>query len=102
MSRMAAALCGCVLIVGCAHPSGPRTTDFVFLTRDGCPNTTTMRTRFDEALTALNWAKDYQFVDADTLPTTDPRRGYGTPTVLFKNVDLFGMPEPPARNDAPT
>jgi hypothetical protein len=34
-------------------------------------------------------------VDLGTLPDTDARGGYGTPTVLHKNRDLFGMPEPP-------
>lgn len=95
---------GCVLVlgyVGSAAPA-PSVRDLVFLTRDGCVNTTTMRTRLDEALTALGWSKDYQFIDADTLKDTDPRRGYGTPTILYKDVDLFGMPEPPAQDNPPT
>jgi hypothetical protein len=74
----------------------------VYLTREGCVNTATMRTRFDEALSALGWSKDYQVIDAATLPGTDARRGYGTPTILYKNVDLFGMPQPAVQNDVPT
>ena len=92
----------CVCLVGCAAGSMPRTPDLVFLTRDGCPNDDTMRARFDAALTALGRSKDYAVIDAGILPESDPRRGYGTPTILYKNVDLFGMPEPPVERDAPT
>jgi hypothetical protein len=54
--------CGCVLLIGCGTDSAADPTtmrDLVFLTRDGCVNTTTMRTRLDEALTALGRPKDY-------------------------------------------
>jgi hypothetical protein len=74
----------------------------VFLTRNGCVNTTTMRTRLDEALDRLKVPKDYAFIDADTLGESDVRRGYGTPTVLHDNRDLFGMPEPTPPVPAPT
>ena len=74
----------------------------VFLTRDGCFNTTTMRMWFDEALTALGWAKDYQFIDADSLKVSDPRRAYGTPTILYEDGDLFGLPQRAVQNDTPT
>jgi hypothetical protein len=73
-----------------------------FLTRAECVATDTMRARFDEALTVLRWPKNYAFVDVDSLSDSDPRRGYGTPTILYKNVDLFGMPEPPAQKEEPT
>lgn len=69
--------------------------DLVFLTRDGCVNTVTMRANLDEALKAQALPSDYQFINSDTLNPTDPRAGYGTPTVLYANKDLFGMPEPP-------
>ena len=74
----------------------------VFLTRDDCVNTGTMRMRLDEALDRLGSAKDYRVIDADTLPDSDPRGGYGTPTVLYANRDLFGMPEPSVPHPAPT
>lgn len=74
----------------------------VFLTRDGCVNTTTMRTRLDEALDRLGAAKEYAVIDADTLAEGDRRRGYGTPTVLHDNRDLFGMPEPTPPIPSPT
>jgi len=85
-----------------AAAGGPWIPELVFLTPEGCVQTDTMRTRFDEALTLLGRLKDYTVIDADTLPENDPRRGYGTPTLLYKNVDLFGMPEPPVTKDAPT
>lgn len=74
----------------------------VFLTREGCVNTTTMRTRLDAALERLGAAKDYAVIDADTLSESDARRGYGTPKVLFDNRDLFGMPEPAPPLPSPT
>ncbi len=95
-------------VAGCfkaAQPTsaGPRSMkNLVFLTRDGCVNTETMRANLDDALTVLGWSKDYQFVDADTLEASDPRGGYGTPTVLDASGDLFGMPEPPVPHPEPT
>lgn len=73
----------------------PSMDKFVFLTRPGCVNTVTMRENFDAALKTLSLSSEYQFIDADTLAPTDPRRGYGTPTILFEGRDLFDMPEPP-------
>jgi hypothetical protein len=79
-------------------PSGP----LVFLTREGCVNTSTMRTRLDEALARLDAPKRYAVIDADTLADSDVRRGYGTPTMLYDNRDLFGMPEPTPPIPSPT
>lgn len=83
-------------------PAKPSLKNLVFLTRQGCVNTTTMRENLDDALKALALPNDYQFVDADTLKESDPRRGYGTPTVLYETHDLFGMPEPPVPTPPPT
>ena len=74
----------------------------VFLTRDGCVNTVTMRANLDEALKALDLPNDYQFIDADALAVSDSRSGYGTPSVLYKDRDLFGMTEPAVPHPAPT
>jgi len=79
-------------------PSGP----LVFLTREGCVNTAMMRARLDEALDRLGAPKSYSVIDADTLADSDVRRGYGTPTVLYDNRDLFGMPEPTPPIPSPT
>ena len=76
--------------------------DIVFLTRAGCVNTDTMRVNLEQALARLEWPTDYRLIDADTLPPSDPRGGYGTPTVLYEGRDLFGMPEPPAPHPSPT
>ena len=87
-----------------AAPSGePSTQGLVFLTRGGCANTTVMRGHLDEALKALGLAVGYEVVNQDTLPDTDGRRGYPTPTLLYADRDVFGMPGPshhsPARLD---
>lgn len=74
----------------------------VFLTRDGCVNTTTMRERLDQALDRMKVAKNYAVIDADTFAEGDVRRGYGTPTVLYDNRDLFGMPAPTPPIPSPT
>lgn len=68
--------------------------DIVFLTRDGCVNTAQMRTELDAALRTLTLPTSYVVVDIDKLTLTDSKRGYGTPTVLYKGRDLFGMPAP--------
>lgn len=74
----------------------------VFLTTSGCVNTATMRARLDEALERVGMATAYTVTDADTLPNADARRGYGTPTVLYDNRDLFGIPEPARPLPSPT
>jgi len=68
--------------------------DLIFITRDGCVNTPDMLLNLDDALRALALPLDYQVLNLGTLPATDPRSGYPTPTVLYQNRDLFGMPEP--------
>ena len=75
--------------------------DLVFLTRDGCSNTANMRSRLNEALRALALPTDYALIDVEKLGPSDRRRGYGTPTVLYRNSDLFGM-APPTVASAPS
>ncbi|MDP2320124.1 MAG: hypothetical protein Q8O42_12405 [Acidobacteriota bacterium] len=104
------ALClGIVSVLGgCAPPPahGVAQKDpmkqLVFLTSDGCVNTVTMRANLDEALKGLGLPATYQFIDADTLAPSDPRGGYGTPTVLHEDRDLFGMDEPTVPHPAST
>jgi hypothetical protein len=97
-----AALAVMTAMGGCARSSQQRETvtpsieKLVFLTRQGCVNTATMRANLDEALKTLGLPRDYQFIDADSLAPQDPRGGYGTPTVLYDARDIFDMPEPPA------
>lgn len=85
-----------------ATPQKASSQSLVFLTREGCVNTTTMRARLDQALDRLNVPKKYAVVDVDTLPEADLRRGYGTPTVLHDDRDLFGMPVPTPPMPTPT
>jgi hypothetical protein len=76
--------------------------DLVFLTRDGCGNTARMRSSLDQALKSEALPTNYVLVEVDKLQASDRRRGYGTPTVLYKNLDIFGMAEPPAQSSAPS
>ena len=68
--------------------------DLVFITRDGCVNTPDMLLNLDDALRGLGLALDYEVIDLGKLPKTDARTGYPTPTVLYRNRDLFDMPAP--------
>lgn len=79
-----------------ASPIRPRTMrdDLVFVTRDDCVNTPDMFNNLDDALRALGLPLDYQVVNLGKLPRTDQRTGYPTPTVLYQNRDIFGMPPP--------
>ena len=76
--------------------------DLVFITRDGCVNTVDMLNNLDDALRSLNLALDYEVVNVGTLPKSDPRTSYPTPTVLYRGRDLFGMPEPTPPYPEPT
>jgi hypothetical protein len=68
--------------------------ELIFLSRNGCVNTAQMKSRLDEALKSLSLPDGYQVVDLDKLNASDRRTGYGTPTVLYKNHDLFSKREP--------
>jgi hypothetical protein len=83
-----------IAITGCARQRPLPKDDLVFLTRGACVNTAAMRGNFDAALKDLGLPAEYQFVDIDTLPNTDRRTGYPTPTVLFRDHDLFDLPQP--------
>ena len=83
----------------CSGPPSKKDTaaNLVFLTREGCVNSATMRANLDEALRNLHRPVVYQLIDQGTLPAADPRTGYPTPTLLAGERDLFGMliPTPP-------
>lgn len=74
----------------------------VFLTRSGCVNSDRMRANLNAALQALHRPADYQVIDEAALPKTDPRSAYPTPTLLYANRDLFGIPEPTPPFPEPT
>lgn len=77
-------------------------TPIEFLTREGCVQTKMMRGHLDEAIQGLGKPLTYTVVDLDTIPSTDVRKGYPTPTVLYGGVDLFGMEEPKPPYPEPT
>ena len=68
--------------------------ELVFVTRDDCVNTPDMLLNLDDALRGLGLALDYEVVNIGKLPKSDPRTGYPTPTVLYRERDLFDMPVP--------
>jgi hypothetical protein len=81
------------LTLGSATPAKVTTMkDLAFLTRDGCVNTPDMVNNLNDALKALGWPNDYQYIDIGKLRKADARTGYPTPTVLWKGTDIFGMP----------
>jgi hypothetical protein len=86
-----------VLAGSTAVVSGRSMQGLTFLTRVGCVNTPHMTVNLDDALIALCWRRNYQVIDIGTLPKSDPRTGYPTPTLLWHGHDIFGMavPKPP-------
>jgi hypothetical protein len=77
-----------------ASPADASASTLVFLTRSGCVNADAMRERLDDALNSMSSTLKYAVVDLETLAETDARRGYPTPTILYENKDVFGLPEP--------
>ena len=61
-----------------------------------------MRKNLNDALRTLAWKASYQVIDIGTLPPTDARTGYPTPTLLWKGHDLFGMPAPKPHHNEPS
>lgn len=94
-----AAILAVIVMTGCSSPT-PRPIEF--LTREGCVQTTTMRSRLDQAIAAVGKSIPYAVVDLDTLPASDVRRGYPTPTILRGSKDLFDMPTPTPPFPEPT
>src|ERR1700730_18238375 len=80
--------------------------DLTFLTRDGCVNTPDMVNNLDDALKALGWPKDYQYINIGKLPANDVRTGYPTPTLFrspirrSKLTGLQGRSSVPRRHQA--
>jgi hypothetical protein len=74
--------------------------DLVLLTREGCLNTDRMRKNLDQALLAMGLPPQYVLVDLTDAGPGDPRAGFGTPTVLHRGRDVFGMPAPTGNAEA--
>jgi hypothetical protein len=101
MQRLAVAVLLSVVLANCAE--GPPTMKpLEFLTRDACVQTKIMRSHLDDAIQNVSASLVYNLVDLDTLPATDVRKAYPTPTVLYGGVDLFGMAEPKPPYPEPT
>lgn len=82
--------------------AAPTMRELTFLTRDDCVNTRDMMFNLDDALKALGWPQDYQFINTGKLPANDVRTGYPTPTLLWKAKDIFGMAISKRPYDAPS
>jgi hypothetical protein len=94
------ALVALVAVVGCQAPRSTR--ELVFLTRVGCAQTPQMKANLDAALDRLKWPHDYRVIDIGTLGQADPHVGYPTPTLLWRDADIFGMPVPVPPYPVPT
>lgn len=91
-----------VLALASCAEAPPAMKPVEFLTRSGCVQTEIMRVRLDAAIEGLTKPIAYTVVDLDTLPASDVRKAYPTPTVLAGSVDIFGMAEPKPPYPEPT
>ena len=73
------------------EPVVPRVT---FLTRRGCPKSPAMYSNLVAALGQRGWSIQPTTIDIGELAPSDVHTGYGTPTVLVDNADLFGLQTP--------
>lgn len=62
-----------------------------------CPNTPAIRKNLESALRELKRDPGIVEVNLETLAPSDPRRGWGAPTILINGRDLMGM-SPPTSN----
>lgn len=75
---------------------GPHATTIELLGFPTCPNTPAMRDNLRAALRSVGGGLTFQDVNQESLPASDLRRGWPTPTVLVDGRDLFGMAPPSA------
>ena len=107
--------CFGIVLVGCTSDQAPdnksqsqssqmlpESIHVVFLTREGCANTPVLLANLKSVAESFGPPVDYVLVNQGTLPPTDVRIGYATPTILYGNRDLFGLPKPAAPFPAPT
>lgn len=102
--RTAASVVIAMLISACSRqePAPVSHPALALLSRDGCMMTGTMRANLDAAIRTLGKPITYDVIDLGTLPRTDLRVGYPTPTLLAKGRDVFGLPEPTPPFPEPT
>ena len=65
-----------------------------FVARNDCSCVLDVMLNLHDALSVLGLPCDYQFINMDTLPAMDARRGYPSPTLLWNGKDIFGQPAP--------
>jgi hypothetical protein len=58
----------------------------------GCPGQPVLKERLQLALKQSNIDATVEDIDLGRLPATDPRLGWGSPTILVDGRDLFGVP----------
>ena len=68
--------------------------DLALLARSDCVYLLQFRSQLNDALNVLGASMGYNLIDMDALPATDARRGYPSPTLLWRGKDIFGMPVP--------
>lgn len=87
------------LLSACQSPNpaetGTAMTQVEVLGFAGCPNTPEFLQRVQSAAGRVGGAR-VVYVDQESLPENDIRRGYPTPTALVNGRDLFGLPVPTA------
>jgi len=83
-------------------PTMPHTIHVVFLTREGCANTPVLLANLKRVAESFEPPVEFVVVNQGSLPPTDARIGYATPTILYDDHDLFGLPKPAAPYPAPT
>lgn len=81
-------------IDGTTVRDGAARTKIEVLGFDACPNTTTTKTRVEQAVASLGLRADVAYVDQMSLAEADLRRGWPAPTILVNGRDLFGMETP--------
>jgi len=65
-----------------------------FLTRDECANSKVVFENLYEAIKEVSDLYCIDQINVDDLSSQDFRTGYGTPTILVDDEDLFGVPKP--------
>ena len=71
-------------------------TSVLVLSMPGCPNAKSMTANLTEACRTLGIECRIDQVNLETLAEDDPRRGWGSPTVLVNGADLIGAERPTA------
>jgi hypothetical protein len=70
------------------------TDDLTFLARNDCVYMLDLRCNLNDALNVMGSSTDYQVINTDALPSADVRKGYPSPTILWRGKEIFGLPVP--------